>query len=190
MLPILESDSLKLMAGYTGRQGLPAIFSCEAVRLRRDALALMLWKVMLNTGPLPSLISFPHARMPRSQILAWMSLRRTNRTFPGMLLRFPGLGMPLAPTPPTEPKRPYTKATAGTNERSTQGSAAASPTASRKKDTYLPGEASEVAEEGALGHYRVGGGAATDREPAFGDLIVKAAIMLPSGKRLLLNKLD
>ncbi|CAM9528517.1 unnamed protein product, partial [Hapterophycus canaliculatus] len=106
------------------------------------------------------------------------TVRRRSRTFPGMLLRFPGLGMPVPSASPAEPKRPRARAASG--QGSTPGSGATTP-ASPQTGLNLAGKASAVIEEVVVGNCGVRGGGAIEREPAFGDLVVKASVMLPSG---------
>ncbi|CAM9207942.1 unnamed protein product, partial [Scytosiphon promiscuus] len=109
------------------------------------------------------------------------TIRRRSRTFPGMLLRFPGLGMPLPSLSTMEPTRRPTRE--GSDEGPTRESTSETSQAGQKVLNPLPGEAPEVVLDEAVGRSVAGSGAATTMEPAFGDLVVKASIILPSGMR-------
>lgn len=108
------------------------------------------------------------------------SRRRAGQTLPGMMLLFPGRGMPISSVPFDGGEMPASGA-----REETGSPPAASTAAAVARGFGLLGLASE--EEILRQHYLGGeprGAHAAERSPAFGDLFVETSITLPSGERM------
>eukprot|EP00752_Nemacystus_decipiens_P013400 g11865.t1 len=108
-----------------------------------------------------------------------VSLRRTDRTLPGMVLRFPGLGMPIAV--PQDRNGPTTSYADNSKPMSPLPGHITKVAGNNVIEVVSGAPAGAAAEEGRTEEDSAS--ASAGRNVGFGDLFVEASVTLPSGIR-------